>query len=145
LLHILGFSWRRLFQIRDVCIKFDWFGSWCLTPLSTLFQLYRGGQLWCLRFYPRYIMTSLVYSNIETIEHLLFECIRENKEPTFSLPRQYQPSIAGLRNPLNIVSHIMWQEQHVDKQSIIWRGKCRETKSKFDVLTGLIVIIYMYM
>ena len=78
ILHVLNRLWTRLMQAvlwldnpfqADLCLVeqtrcileerlfVDWFGLvgiWCLTPLSTMFQLYRGGQFhwWRKEKYP---------------------------------------------------------------------------------------------
>ena len=41
-----------------------WLGLWCLMPLSTIFQLYRGGQFYWLVEEPEYLNKTTVLSHV---------------------------------------------------------------------------------
>jgi hypothetical protein len=67
------------------------YGLWCLTPLSTIFQFYRGGELYCWWKKPENPekvtacrkSLSLVYMT-KTLNQIIFFFLHQNQNIFFS-------------------------------------------------------------
>ena len=109
---------------------FDWLWLWWLTPLSTIFQLYRGDQFYCWKKseYPDKTTDLPQVKSLTVTNFITFCCIEYTSSDRNSISQRYSlfywywwnPSTPPPPSPFNLFFHSLFGASYKFVISYIW-------------------------